>query len=170
MYGHRDVAQTACPGDGGYAWLPQIRAEIAERLDGGGGTEIILDNPSATFTQDWAVAVGGSQTYGNDYRWRSTGITTGLAIWRPAIPQAGYYAVQFWWTSGANRNPSTIVGVRLNSRTSTVRVNQQTGGGLWNEIGVAYMPKGTNSLVGLSSAGPGGFVVVADAVRFVRVN
>lgn len=170
VYGHRDVVSTACPGDVAYAELAVIRQTIDEKLDGGGGGggEIILDNPSATFTQNWATSAAGSQGYGADYRWRSCGITPGLAYWRPEIGTAGNYAVYFWWTQGANRNPKTTVGVRINGRTHPVTVNQQHNGGRWVQVGTWFFPQGRNSLVGVSSGGASGYVVVADAVRLVR--
>lgn len=169
IYGHRNVSATACPGDLAYADLPEIRQTISDKLaGGGGGDEIILDNPAATFTQDWATATGGSQTFGSDYRWRSTGITPGLAYWRPNIAQAGDYDVYFWWAQGANRNPATTVGVRISGRTHERTVNQQGSGGQWVYVGTWNFPAGRNSFVGVSSEGAGGYVVVADAARLVK--
>lgn len=170
VYGHRDVGQTTCPGDLAYAQMDTMRGEIADRLNGGGGgTEIILDTPSAGFTQSWTVGTSSGDKYGSDYRWRSTGIARGHAYWRPTIEQAGYYRVFFWWPAGGNRNPETRVGVRINGVSHVVIVNQQVNGGKWNEIGTWWMPKGTGPvLVGLNNDGPNGYVVVADAVRLVK--
>src|SRR5690606_14658470 len=37
IFGHRDFSSTACPGNVLYSRLPQLRAEVAAMLDGGGG-------------------------------------------------------------------------------------------------------------------------------------
>ncbi|MFG0330455.1 MAG: N-acetylmuramoyl-L-alanine amidase [Phycisphaerales bacterium] len=168
LYGHRNVSSTACPGDLAYSELGSIRDEIAQRLAGGGGEEIILDNDRATFTRDWSYGSTASGRFGPDYRFRSTGLSRGLAYWRPDIPQAGFYTVYFWWSQGTNRNPSATCGVRITGDTYTVRVNQQVNGGRWNAIGSWWFPRGTSSLVGIASDGPSGYVTIADAVRLVR--
>lgn len=169
IYGHRDVSATACPGDLVYTELGSVRTDVANRLNGGGGgTEIILDTAAATFTESWSLASSAPDKYGPDYRFRSTGITSGLAYWQPNIQTAGNYAVYFWWSGGSNRNPSTTVGVRINGRQYTARVNQQSNGGRWNYVGTWNFPRGTSSLVGLSSQGSSGYVTIADAVRLVK--
>ncbi|MFW5652956.1 MAG: N-acetylmuramoyl-L-alanine amidase [Planctomycetota bacterium] len=170
IYGHRDVSATACPGDLVYSEMGWVRNEVADRLNsgGGGGDEITLDTPSATFTQSWTLASSAPDKYGADYRWRSTGIARGLAYWQPNIPSAGNYDVYFWWADGWNRNPSTTVGVRINGRQYTRQVNQQTNGGRWNYVGTWNFPRGTSSLVGMSNDGSSGYVVIADAIRLVK--
>lgn len=169
IYGHRNVASTACPGDLAYADLPQIRSTITNKLNGGGGgEEIILDNNSAIFTQTWETGTSASDKYGSNYRWRSTNLTRGLAYWRPNITEAGNYTVYFWWPQGSNRNPSAQMGVRINNNITSVFRNQQTNGGRWNSIGTFYFPRGTNSLVGLGSDGSGTYVTMADAIRLVK--
>jgi N-acetyl-anhydromuramyl-L-alanine amidase AmpD len=37
IYGHRDFASTECPGDLFYSRLPQLRSDVAARINGGGG-------------------------------------------------------------------------------------------------------------------------------------
>jgi len=167
VYGHRDVSSTACPGDLVYAEMNTIRGEIDDRLQGG-GTDIVLDNPQAVFIGDWATSSAGDQTYGSDYRWRSTGIEIGYAYWSVQIPESGTYDLYYWWTDGGNRNPQTVVGVRVGGSTYTTMVNQQVYGGQWNHVGSGHFGSGTHLLVGLSTEGPGGYVVVADAARLVR--
>ncbi|TAH39965.1 MAG: hypothetical protein EYC70_00010 [Planctomycetota bacterium] len=167
VYGHRNVSATACPGDLAYSQLDTIRAGIEARLSGG-GTEVILDNSAAAFTGSWSTGTSSGDKYGPDYRWSSTGTSRAKAWWTPDIPQAGSYTVHFWWPQGANRNPQTRVGVRVNGVIHAVTVNQQQNGGRWNAIGTWTFPAGTGSLVGLDNSGPGGYVVVADAIRLVQ--
>ena len=167
VYGHRNVASTACPGDLAYAQLPAIRNGIDQRLNGG-GTEIVLDNGSAVFTGSWSTGTSSADKFGSDYRWASTGAAPAKAWWRPNVPSAGNYTVYFWWPQGSNRNPQTQVGVRINGQIHAVTVNQQQNGGRWNAIGTWWFPAGTGSQVGLSNAGPAGYVVIADAIRLVR--
>jgi len=169
IYGHRDVSSTACPGDLAYQQLPTIRNDIADRLaGGGGGGEIIMDNGSASFTKDWSTGTSANDKYGSNYRFRSTNLARGLGYWRPNISEAGVYTVYFWWPDGSNRNSSATVGVRINNDTTTTTVNQQINGGRWNSIGAFWFPRGTGSLVGVASDGPGSNVTMCDAVRLVR--
>lgn len=169
VYGHRDVSATACPGDLAYGKLGDIRSGIADRLNGGGGTEIIMDTGALALRGDWTVGTSSSDKYGADYRWTSSGITPQrIAYWRPNISSAGFYTVYLWWPQGSNRNPNTLVGARIQGVTHTTTVNQQINGGQWNSIGTWWFPAGTSSLVGVANDGSTGFVVMADAVRLVK--
>lgn len=171
VYGHRDVGATACPGDYAYAEQGTVRQEIQDRLDGSGGgpIDIIMDNPLAYSTQSWTLGSSSGDKYGLNYLWRSTGITPGLVYWKPNIPEAGYYSVYFWWPAGSNRNPVTKLGVRINGITYQSTVNQQINGGKWNLLGSYWLPVGNKkTLVGISSNGSSGYVVVADAIRLVK--
>lgn len=167
LYGHRDVSATACPGDNAYAGLPAWRAEVDRRLNGGGWF-LILDNPDATFAGSWATGSSAPDRYGPDYRWASTGTSRAAAWWQPDLPAAGNYRIDFWWSQGSNRNPSTRVGLRVGGRTHVVTVDQQHQGGQWVPIGSWWLPAGTGTRIGLVNDGPPGYVVIADAIRLVR--
>jgi hypothetical protein len=74
-----------------------------------------------------------------------------------------------WWPAGSNRYPATLVGVALNSGIRTATVNQQINGGQWNVLGSVYLPAGANTTFGLSNAGANGWVVIADALRLIKL-
>jgi hypothetical protein len=168
LYGHRDVSNTACPGDFAYAELPLLRARIDTAINGG-GTQLILDNGAASYTGTWTTSSSASGKYGADYRWASTGTAPARALWTPNIPSAGSYQVSMWWPAGSNRYPATLVGVALNSGIRTATVNQQINGGQWNVLGSVYLPAGANTTFGLSNAGANGWVVIADALRLIKL-
>ncbi|KAA3605440.1 MAG: hypothetical protein DWQ01_19150 [Planctomycetota bacterium] len=169
VYGHRNVASTACPGDLAYAELPTIRNEIASRLQGGGGTEIILDTGAAFTVGTWFTGTSSTDKYGSNYLWTDSGIQAPrYALWRPNISQAGNYTVYFWWPQGSNRSTQTMVGARIQGTIHSTTVNQQQNGGQWNAVGTWWFPTGTSSLVGVSNQGPTGSVVLADAIRLVK--
>jgi len=168
MYGHRDVSNTACPGDFAYAELPLLRVRVDALLNGG-GTEIILDNGAAVYSGGWTTSSSAAGRYGPDYRWASTGTAAARALWTPNIPSAGSYQVSMWWPAGSNRNPATLVGVALHSGIQTATVNQQVNGGQWNVLGSVSLPVGANTTFGISNAGALGWVVVADALRLIKL-
>jgi hypothetical protein len=168
LYGHRDVSSTACPGDLAYAELPTLRVRVDNRINGG-GNQIILDNGAATYTGTWTTSNSAAGRYGPDYRWASTGTAQARAMWTPNIPSAGTYQVSMWWPAGSNRNPATLVGALLNSGLQTATVNQQINGGQWNVLGSVFLPAGANTTFGISNSGASGFVVIADALRLIKL-
>lgn len=168
LYGHRDVSSTACPGDLAYAELPGLRNAVDQLIQGGSGTTIILDNDQASYVGNWTLGTSSSDKYGSDYRWASTGVATARALWNPSLAQAGTYEVSLWWPAGSNRNPATQLGLLLNGQLFTTTINQQLHGGQWNILGTVQMPAGTGTTLGITNAGPLGWVVVADALRLVR--
>ncbi|MCP4093547.1 MAG: hypothetical protein GY747_08860 [Planctomycetes bacterium] len=168
LYGHRDVSSTACPGDLAYAELPLLRTRVENRINGG-GTTIILDNGAASYTGSWTTSNSAAGRYGPDYRWASTGTAQARAMWTPNIPSSGTYQVSIWWPAGSNRNPATLVGALLNSNLRTATVNQQVNGGQWNVLGSVFLPAGSTTTFGISNAGASGFVVIADALRLIKL-
>lgn len=168
LYGHRDVSATACPGDFAFAELPQLRQRVEQKIQGGGGAEIILDNALANFSGSWTTGTSSLDKYGADYRWASSGVGIARALWNPSIAQAGDYQISLWWPAGGNRNPATQVGLFINGSLFTTQVNQQLQGGQWNVLGTVALPAGANTTIGLTNQGVPGWVVVADALRLVR--
>lgn len=135
------------------------------------GTNVI-DNPEATFTGEWTEASSSGDKYSTNYRFATTvpGAATATATWRPNIVTSGRYDVFVWYPEGGNRANNAPYLVSFSGGSTTVPVNQQTGGGAWQLIasGVEFA-RGTNGFVRLSNdAGP--TVVIADAVRFVYVE
>ncbi len=139
----------------------------------GGGADLIIDNPQATFTGSWSTGTSSGDKYGADYRF-ITGQTgeTGTAQWRPNIALAGNYDVSCWYPQGANRATAAPYIVYWNGGSQQVNMNQQSGGGTWHVL-VSNKPfvTGTAGYLKLGNAtGQTSLVVMADAARFFQVG
>ena len=131
---------------------------------------IILDNTSGSFyaSGNWATGTSSSDKYGTNYRWRSTQAVSDRASWTPNIPSSGSYAVYAWWPQGANRSPSAPYQITRSGGTTTVYKNQQTNGGKWNLLGTYSFGTGTGFPTYLSCWTGTGYVVMADAIKWVK--
>jgi len=170
LYGHRDVKSTACPGDTIYPRLGELRSRVDDKLTGG-GTVLIYDNPDVDRLQGtWFTGTSAPDRYGADYLWTDTGTgDTRLCGWTVEIPQAGTWDVAFWWSQGGNRSPAAELGGARGGAGRVFVVDQQTGGGQWNSIGSLSLPAGSLTF-GVRNGGPGGFVVICDALRLTRLS
>lgn len=130
--------------------------------------EVILDNNQAGFSasSNWSTGTMSTDKYGADYRFRSTQAISDPATWQVTLPSAGTYAVYAWWPQGSNRSTSAPYIIYHNGGSTTVRVNQQVNGGKWNLLGTWDM--GTTGKVQLSCWTTTGYVVVADAIKWVK--
>ncbi len=137
--------------------------------DPSSGAEIIIDNSSSSFYASGSWSTGtGTGKYGADYRWRSTAAVSDPAQWTPNITQSGNWAVYAWWAAGTNRSTEAPYLVSYNGGTANVKVNQQVNGGKWNLLGTWNFGTGTGYPTQLSCWAPGGYVVVADAIKWVK--
>ncbi len=130
-------------------------------------SDIIVDNTSANFSVvggSWSTGTASADKYGSDYRYRSTAAVSEPAKWAPAL-QTRNYDVYAWWPAGSNRSTTAPYIINHNSGSTTVRVNQQANGGKWNLLGTFAMSAGKD--VQLSCWTTAGYVVMADAVKFV---
>jgi len=140
---------------------------------GGGGDEIIIDNPSASFTGSWSTGTASTDKYGSDYAFANTATSeTATAIWQPSITSAGNYDVYVWYPQGSNRSAAAPYTVYYSGGYATTNVNQTTGGGAWVKIASSKpFVTGTSGYVKLSNyTSESSKVVMADAVRFVKVS
>ena len=131
--------------------------------------DIIIDNPSATFTGSWSTGTSSTDKYGADYRYANTATSeTATAIWRPSIGTAGTYNVYVWYPQGTNRSVKAPYTVYYNGGSVAVPVNQTTNGGKWNLIATKSFATGTAGYVKLGNGtAESSKVVMADAVKFV---
>lgn len=143
-------------------WLAQTAASAAV---------VCVDNLDIEFAVlrgTWATGTFGTP-WGMNYRWCSVtaGTATAEVEWRPALPAAGVYEVAVWYVAGANRATDAPFTIDHMFGSDTVRLNQQIAGSRWIVLGRYPFSAGLSGRVRLgNSAGPGGAVVVADAVRF----
>jgi hypothetical protein len=130
---------------------------------------IIVDNNTSGFaaSANWTTGSSSTDKYGADYRYRSTASVSDQATWTGNLPSAGSYKVYAWWTQGANRTASVGYTVYHSTGSTVVNVNQQAGGGIWNQLGT-FSLNGGNNQVKLSCWTTTGFVVVGDAVRWQK--
>lgn len=137
--------------------------------------EVVLDNTDAqhvTFEGDWKVGkapihFGSSE---EPYRYAVTSETANArVIYRPEIPETGYYPVYTWVFPGADRVPQRYRIYYAGGMESRIVNHRRVGRG-WVWLGTYYFEEGTTGYVEIDNrsvpalAGHG--VVVADAIRF----
>ncbi len=135
--------------------------------------DVILDNPSASFTGVWQLGTTATGKYGADYNWSYSAATeTATATWRPTIGIRGHYAVYCWYPQGTNRSIKAPYTLTYEGAQQTVLINQQAGGGQWIELGTKKFSIGTtgNVKLGNGTAEASNVVVIADAVRLLLVS
>lgn len=137
--------------------------------------ELIIDNPDATYSGVWTIGSSSPDKFGSYYQFAGTvvgGSATANAFYRPNILTAGKYDVSIWYPQGSNRSTNTPVLVEFDGDNITTNVNQTVGGGGWRLIAAQKdFAQGTNGFVVIkNNSGETNKVVMADAVRFTRVN
>ncbi|MEO3819438.1 N-acetylmuramoyl-L-alanine amidase [Plantactinospora sp. B24E8] len=176
IYGHRDYVATACPGNVLYGMLPQLRADVADALSGGGtpppAFSTIVDNTTAgrfTASANWLTSSYSAERYGADYRYANPEPISDVAWYKANIPAEGTYRVDAWYPGIAGYNTATPYIVVTKSGNQTVVVDQSTGGGAWRSLGTFTLTAGDRNVAGVSRwSGASGYVV-ADAIRITRV-
>src|ERR1043166_2279965 len=131
--------------------------------------DIIIYNPSATFSGSWLTSTAADQ-YGANYS--SIGVvnhgTLATATWTPNIATAGRYDVYVWYpTMSSGLNGAQFVVTNLDGAV-TNSMNQSTGSGGWVLLASGRsFAQGNNGYVRLNNFGSGNKNVAADAVRWV---
>jgi hypothetical protein len=170
IYGHRDYTATACPGDVLYSMLPQLRSEVAAAL-AGSSWSVIVDNTTSGFAAggSWLTSSFSAERYGASYRYATPAEVSDLATFSATIPSAGSYRVEAWFPGIEGYNTSTPFIVYTGTGSSTIRVDQSTGGGAWLSLGTYAMTAGTRTVVAVSRWTQGTAYVIADAIRITRL-
>ncbi len=133
-----------------------------------GAVRITVDNTDATQINSWAVSTTIAGYVGPNYFYNNAG-GAGRLIYTPTIPMDGSYEVFVNYTSGTSRASNAAYEVVSQNGTSIVRVDQRTGGGVFQSLGLFNFLAGSAASVTLRASDADG-VVVGDAVRFVRVG
>ena len=169
IYGHQQVGSTACPGDNLYPLIPDIRAEVENRLGGGGGWSVIADTELALSRGTWHVGTMASDKYGADYLWTSTEPGgRDAAGWQFSVNETATYEVYVWWSDGTNRTTEAMFAVKQTGGYSFTTMNQQQNGGMWNTLGSSFFISGVQYKVGVLNDAPSGSVVILDAAKLVK--
>lgn len=132
--------------------------------------DLIIDNPSASFTGSWTgPATFSTDRYGADYRYKSKGAGSASATFRPFILTPGLYDVFEWHPEGSNRvedAPHTVVHAE---GEETFYIDQRVDGGDWNYLGTFKFEAGLGGYVRISDNATAGTVIMADAIKFSYV-
>lgn len=133
------------------------------------GVSIIVDNASANFSasSNWWTSTSTAGYYGTNYHTRGTASVSDPATWNFNLSAAGSYKVYAWWTAGSNRAASAPYVIYHSGGSTTVNVNQQANGGVWNYLGQWTFNSGANQ-VKLSCWTTAGYYVIADAVKITN--
>jgi len=133
--------------------------------------DLIVDNPQATFTGNWATDTAGADKYATNYRTASSSANTAsaTATFTPNIASAGRYDVFVWFPTIAKGAASVPFLVSAADGDTVLNVNQTTGSGGWLLLASGkQFAAGTNGYVRLANnVGQGGKTVVADAVKWL---
>jgi hypothetical protein len=132
-------------------------------------TTIVVDNNSAGFSVvgSWSTGTSSADKYGADYRFHSTAAVSEPATWTTSLPSSGNWTVYVWYPAGSNRSTAAPYIISTAAGSVTEYVNQQITGGQWVNQGTYNMNAGT-ATVKLSCWAAEGYVVVADAVKWVK--
>jgi hypothetical protein len=132
-------------------------------------SDIIIDNPAATFTGTWSTGTGSTDKYGTDYRFKAGGTGAAFATYTPNIAVAGNYQVYAWYPQGSNRTTVAPYVISYNGGTGNATLNQTINGGVWNLLGTYNFAAGTTGNVKITDNYTGTSVVMADGIKFVYV-
>jgi hypothetical protein len=132
--------------------------------------ELIVDDSAASVQVKgtWATSTNGSGFIGNGYRFRVAGDGSNSLRWPFVGTSGGSFEVFARWTSGPNRASNATYVVTSADGSKSVKVDQRTGGGVWQSLGTFRFTPGSDNGVSLSDMADG--VVVADAIRFVSTS
>ncbi len=125
---------------------------------------VVVDNTSSGFSVvgSWSTGTSAADKYGSNYRFHATAPVSEPASWTASLT-AGTYKIYGWWTAGTNRSSGAPY---ILPDGSSVTANQQNNGGRWNLLGTKYLSG--SSTTQLSCWAAGGYVVVADAIKYVK--
>ncbi len=126
----------------------------------------IIDNtrPNTSRVGTWAVS-GAGNPYGLDSLWcRSSNCSF---TWYFTPDEAGYYDVYMWWTEFTSRSTAAPIDIQHADGIASTAVNQQTAGGIWNELGTFYFNQGVTYSITIRTLADN-TTICADAVRFAK--
>jgi Zn-dependent M28 family amino/carboxypeptidase len=118
----------------------------------------------------WSTSSYIGTQYGSDYvQDGDTGKGSKSVIYTPDLAASGSYEVFIWYPSYGTLATNVPVDIVYDGGSTTVTVNQQTGGGGWESLGVYAFAAGTSASVTVRTTDTDGYVV-ADAVKFTQTG
>lgn len=174
LVGHYQIQPWNRSDPGAYFDWNAFVTEVNNRLNPGGGNDVIIDNVDPGYSVNsgsWSTGTSASGKYGADYRFVGTAASvTAESEWRPNIQTTGNYEVAIYYPQGTNRAPDAQFSVIHANGTTNYSVNQQINGGAWYVLGTHPFFSGTNGYARLRNNASSGYVVLADAVRFRYIS
>ena len=131
--------------------------EVADNLD-----------PNTSATGVWSDSTGASGYFGPNFQTNDAGTGAEVFTWTLDVPQAGQYEVFARWTAHSNRASDAPYTIHHASGSTTVTIDQKTGGGVFTHLGTFQLAPGANHRVELSDNANGR--VAADAVAMLPVG
>ncbi len=133
--------------------------------------DFICDDEEATFTSGWWWSNTTPNYWGIGYYVASTSPTgTYKATFYPNLKEGGSYKVYTWYTSGTNRSNQTPYLIHHKNGTTTIYVDQQNNGSQWYYLGTFEFLPEAEGFVEILNQAPAGYVVIADAVKWEKVD
>lgn len=154
--GHRDVAQTACPGDVLYGLLPNLRKEVSSLMDEALSTYVDENQAEFSGPAEYWHTFNGDCGYNGDAVWTfsvDAEPSVNSAIWRPNISKTGAYRVLAYipfCSNGYTDSVGVTYKIHHSGGNSYVQVNQASVAGSWVELGTFNFDSGTGGYVSLT--------------------
>lgn len=147
-------------------WLTHWLAHHGALRTTNAADQIVVCNTDrgVAVTGRWTVgspAVNGPQVFGTGVRYKAAGTGEASVRFTPRLTATRTYDVYAWWISSDSQASDAPYTVEHTRGTTTVRVDQRTGGGAWHRLGTFTLGPGGNVLLTDDADG----YVVADAVR-----
>ena len=139
-------------------------------------SDIIVDNPQATYFGAWNLGSASADKYGSSYHYTATvnGAVTAHATFTPAITVAGKYNIYLSSPGGSTRTANAQVAVAASGVTNTFSVSQTTvfPSVVWKLlVRTMDLSPGNSAFVRLSNnTGETNKLLIADAARFTLIN
>ncbi|HFC30935.1 MAG TPA: hypothetical protein ENJ44_07830, partial [Oceanospirillales bacterium] len=136
------------------------------------GSASLFNNSSANgfknFQAPYANLNDPFRSNGGSDRIITTALTeTARAVWKPVIPEDGYYHVYVSYSGVGDRPTDAKYIIRHGGIESVRYVNQEVHRYVWNDLGEFYFKVGDDDFVALSNeSNEANTTVSADAVRF----
>jgi peptidoglycan/xylan/chitin deacetylase (PgdA/CDA1 family) len=119
--------------------------------------------------EEWTHSASEPEHWASDYQYAPAGTAGAVATWVFAPSLSGEWAIDVWYTDHSNRATNAPYAVDHDDGTTVHRVDQTSGGGVWNTIGSHMFRQGNYYSIRLAADDTDGYVI-ADAIRFRRVG
>ena len=115
-------------------------------------TETTVDNDGvgASSTGTWITQSSGTGFEGSDYETKSGGTGTESFTWTPTVSATGAYRVYAKWPGNTTRSSNADYTVHHAGGSTQVTLDQRSGGGDWNLLGLYTMQPSSSHRVVLS--------------------